>query len=151
MTQRLLRTLATVALIASLLPMAAAAVPADTTDGFDGVEKATLLRLLNADSAEKQARAARLIGTYAHNARHDADYFRVLVTPLHGLVAQGKTEAVRIMAVAALSAIGTEAAMQGLKAQVDRLESERVQKFTRHALVRYATDEPTMTVTRRDP
>jgi HEAT repeat protein len=117
--------------------MGTAAAPADTTDESDPVAKATLLRLLNSDSPTKQERAVRLIGMYAHSDRYDADYFRVLVTPLHGIVAAGQTEAVRIMAVSALSAIGTERAMQGLKDQVDGLKPKRVQTLTRYALAAY--------------
>jgi len=137
MTRRLRRTFTLLVLTAMLLPASIAAAPADTTDGPEVVERSTLLRLLNADSAEKQARAVRLIGTYAHNDRFDTDYFGVLVTPLHGLVATGKTDAIRIMAISALSAIGTDAAMQGLRSQVDRLRPERVQRLTKFALVQH--------------
>jgi hypothetical protein len=145
MIRRTSRALALFALAAALLPTNAAAVSADTTDD-PAVEKATLLRLLNSNSATEQARAVRLIGKYAHKRRYDANFFRVLVTPLHGLVATGKTEAIRIMAVSALSSIGTESAMQGLKAQVDRLEPERVQLLTRFALADHKLDQATASV-----
>lgn len=145
MTRRIPRALVLFALAAALLPTNAAAVPADTTDD-PALEKATLLRLLNSDSAVEQARAVRLIGTYAHKRRYDANFFQVLVTPLHGLVATGKTEAIRIMAVSALSGIGTESAMQGLEALVDHLEPERVQLLTRFALADHKLEQATDSV-----
>lgn len=146
MTRRLRRITLTFIFTAALLPASIAAAPTDTlaTDGpEDVVERSTLLRLLNSDSAEKQARAVHLIGTYAHNEQFDTDYFRVLVTPLHGVVATGKTEAIRIMAISALSAIGTESAMEGLKTQVDDLTPRRVQRLTQFALVQYEAERPT--------
>lgn len=144
MTRRLRRTISTFILAFALLPLSAAAVPVDTTDAkaleSEGVQKVTLLRLLNSDSVQDQERAIRLIGAYAHTNRYEEDFFRVLVTPLHGVVAEGKTEALRIMAVSALYSIGTETAMGGLQAQVDSLKPERVQTLTRHALAQYEAD-----------
>ncbi len=136
MTRRLWYPLAIFALAAALLPMSAAAAPSDTTNAVDpvGPEQAKLLRLLNSDSVKEQERAVCLIGTYAHTGTHDADFFRLLVAPLHGLVMDGKTEALRIMSVSALSSIGTDAAMQGLQVQVDDIDSARVQQIARNAL-----------------
>jgi hypothetical protein len=145
MTRRLRHTLAIFALAAALLSTGAVAGPADTTDtaasvDADAVEKATLMRMLNAPSVATQERAVRLIGTYAHTGRYDADFFRLFVTPLHGLVAEGRSEAVRIMALSALSSIGTDRAMQGLRTRVDALTSDRVRRMTRYALAAYDVD-----------
>lgn len=147
MTHRLYSTFAVLVLAAALLPMSAVATPADTTDTPDPLAKATLLRLLNADSVTKQERAVRHIGTYAHTGRYDDSFFRPFVTPLHGLVATGKSEAVRIMAVSALASIGTDRAMEGLRAQVPSLRPVRVQKLTKYAVAAYdANRVPTRSV-----
>jgi hypothetical protein len=137
MTLRLRHTLTAFALAAALLPMSAAAVPTDTSDTSATAEQVELLHMLNADAVETQERAVRLIGTYAHTGRYDADFFRLFVTPLHGLVAKGKTDALRIMAISALASIGTDRAMLGLKAQVRTLRPVRVQKVTRYAIAQH--------------
>jgi hypothetical protein len=125
-------------------PSAFAALPDDTTDTAVraplDADRTTLLRSLNADDPATQERAVRLIGTYAHTGRYDADFFRLFVTPLHGLVAEGRSEAVRIMALSALSSIGTDRAMQGLRTRVDALTSDRVRRMTRYALAAYDVD-----------
>lgn len=140
MTRRLRHTLALFALAAALLPMSAAAVPADTTDTTPpleerALERARLMQLLNADSVQKQERAVRQIGTYAHTGRYDEEFFDLLVTPLHGLVATSDSDGLRIMAISALSSIGTDAAIRGLRTLVYDLESERVQSIAKTVIV----------------
>lgn len=122
-----------------LLPVSAAAAPSDTTNTLTRMapEKAELLRLLNSDSVTEQERAVRHINTYAHTGRREADFFTLMVPPLHELVRNGDSEAVRIMAVSALSSIGTDEAMRGLQAQVDDIESARVQRITQNAIATY--------------
>lgn len=128
----------------ALLPMSAAAVPADTSDTTvppeETVAKAEVLGLLNSGSLEKQERAVRLIGHYAHTDQYDEDFYRLMVTPLQYLVVNGETEPLRIMAVSALYSIGTDSAMRGLQAQVDALDSDRVAKVTENALTQYTVD-----------
>ena len=140
MTRRLWYSLAIAVLTVALLPVSAAAVSADTTDPVIQVdtEKAELLRLLNSDSVAEQERAVQRIGSYAHTGRHDAEFFNRLIAPLHGLVMDGKTEAVRIMAVSALSSIGTDTAMKGLQAQVEDIESTRVRRIAQNALAAHS-------------
>jgi hypothetical protein len=138
MIRRLRHTIAAVVLTAALLPGSAAATPADTTDTpAPTAEKIELLRMLNADAVETRERAVRLIGTYAHTGRYDTGFFRLLVTPLHGLVANGRTEAVRLMAVSALASIGTDHAIDGLRAQVRDLRPPRVQTTAKHAILKH--------------
>lgn len=128
----------------ALLPMSAAAVPADTSDTTDTPEetvaKAEVLRLLNAGSLEKQERAVRLIGHYAHTDQYDEDFYRLMVTPLQYLVVNGQTDPLRIMAVSALYSIGTDSAIRGLQAQVDALDSNRVMEVTKNALAQHAAN-----------
>jgi len=141
---RLRPVLSALVLAFALLPMSAAAVPADTTDATDTPEetvaKAEVLRLLNSSALEKQERAVRLIGHYAHTDQFDENFYRLMVTPLQYIVANGQTEALRIMAVSALYSIGTDPAMRGLEAQMDRLDSDRVAEMTKRALAQYAAD-----------
>jgi len=140
MTRRIRYTLALFVLTAVFLPLSATAVPGDTTDTASeleqhALEQARLMQLLNSDSAEEQERAIRLIGTYAHTDRYDADFFSLLVTPLHGLVAQSPSEELRIMAISALASIGSETAVRGLKTLVYDLESDRVRAITKAAII----------------
>lgn len=138
---RLRRTLTTLVLALALLPMSAAAVPADTTvTPEETVTKAKVLRLLNSSELGEQERALRLIGHYAHTDQYGEDFYRLMVTPLQYIVANGRTEALRIMAVSALYSIGTDPAMRGLQAQVDRLDSNRVAEVTKRALAQYAAE-----------
>jgi hypothetical protein len=131
----------------ALLPMSAAAVPADTTDtttpAEETVAKAEVLRLLNSDALGDQERAVRLIGHYAHTDQFDEDFYRLMVTPLQYIVANGRTEALRIMAVSALYSIGTDPAMRGLQAQLNALDSDRVTRVTKNALAQHASDRAT--------
>lgn len=142
MARRLRRLLTTLVLAVALLPLSAAAVPTDTLDTTTtvdeaAVEQAKLLRLLNADSMEEQERAIGLISHYAYTEQHEGDFFRLMITPLHYIVAQGDSEPLRIMAVSALYNIGTDAAMNGLAAQIDAIRSERVRITARNALAAY--------------
>jgi hypothetical protein len=139
---RLRTALPTFLLIAALLPLNVASAPADTTATPDTEADAKLkiMTLLNSDTAAEQEKAVRLISNYAHTGQFDKDFFRVMVTPLHALVAQGETESLRIMAVSALYSIGTEDAMEGLKAQIDDLESERLTTLAERALAQYKAD-----------
>lgn len=142
MTRRLRRILTTLVLAAALVPVSATAVPTDTLEATTtvdeaAVEQAKLLRLLNSESVEKQERAIGLISHYAYTDQYGDDFFRLMVTPLHYIVAQGDSEPLRIMAVSALYTIGTDAAMKGLAAQVDAIRSERVRTVTRNALAAY--------------
>lgn len=135
---RLARTL-TIVLATGLLSLTAAATPADTSELGDdpAVEKVKLLRLLNSGNVDKQERALRLIGHYAHTDQYDEDFYRIMVTPLHGILAETHAEALQIMAVSALYSIGTDHAFRGLEAQVSHLESARVTKVTESALAHY--------------
>lgn len=146
MRYRLCSLFAVFVLAAALVPAGISATPNDTTrtaalDSTD-TDRATLLRLLNADDVAKQERAVRLIGTYAHTGRHDESFFRSFVVPLHGIVAEGETEALRLMAVSALASIGTDPAIEGLRTQVGSLPPSRVRKATRHAIALHKTDRP---------
>lgn len=135
---RLRNTLTALVLALAFVPMSAVAAPADTTTtSEDTVTKVKVLRLLNSDSVEEQERALRLIGHYAHTDQFDEDFYRLMVTPLQYLVAEGQTEALRIMAVSALYSIGTDEAIRGLETQADVLDSDRVAKVTKNALIEH--------------
>lgn len=135
--------LVVLALAGAAGPSAFAALPDDTTDTAVraplDADRTTLLRSLNADDPATQERAVRLIGTYAHTGRCGVDFLDSFVVPLHGLVASGKTDALRLMAVSALASIGTDRAIAGLRAQVDRLPPSRVREVTEHAIAAHAT------------
>lgn len=137
---RLNELLAVLALSVALLPMGVTAAPADTLDmpTPEATVEAELRSALTSDAVEEQERAARRIREYAHTARYSESLFTDLVTPLHDIVADGETEAVRLAAVAALSAIGTDVAMLGLQVEKDTFTSERVKKATEATLTRYA-------------
>lgn len=140
MTRRLRHILALFALAAALLPMNAAAVSTDTTDTTPALEeraleRARLMQLLNSDSMEKQERAVRQIGTYAHTGRYDEEFYSLLVTPLHGVVATSNSNGLRIMAISALSSIGSDAAIEGLRALIHDLDSDRVQTIAKAVIV----------------
>lgn len=122
--------------------MGAAAVPADTTDAPspEALVQAELAQSLTAGSVEQQERAARRIRAYAHTHRYSEAFFQDLVRPLHDLVADGATDDVRITAVSALSAIGTDVAMIGLQMQSDEVRSERLSRALQVAFDRYAAE-----------
>jgi len=138
---RLRHTITAFLLALAVLPMSAAAVPADTTTTSDAIAaKAEVLQLLNSDSFADQEQAIRLIGHYAHTGQFDEEFYRLMVTPLQYIVANGQHESLRIMAVSALYSIGSDTAIRGLQAQLDDLDSERVAKVTKNALAQYAAD-----------
>lgn len=135
---RLKGFLAVLMLSLALLPMSVAAVPTDTFDTPEAAVKAELLKELTSNSVEAQERAARRIREYAYTQRYNEVLFQDLVTPLHDIVVDGRTENVRLMAVSALSAIGTDVAMIGLQVEKDNLASDRLKKATEAAFDRYA-------------
>lgn len=135
---RLKDLLTVLAFSIALLPMSAAAVPADTAGTPEAAVKAELLKDLTSESVEAQERAALRIREYAYTQRYNDALFRDLVTPLHDIVVEGRTEHVRLMAVSALSAIGSDVAMIGLQVEKDELASERLRKATEAAFDRYA-------------
>lgn len=138
---RLRRTISVFVLALALLPLTATALPADKIDTpEESAAKVEVFRLLNSDSIEKQEKAIRLIGHYAHTDQFDADFYRLMVTPLQYIVAKGQTEPLRIMAVSALYSIGSDPAMKGLQAQVNGLDSDRVTEVTENALAQYKAD-----------
>lgn len=137
---RLNKLLTVLALSIALLPMGVAAVPADTLDTPtpEAAVKAELLSALTSNSVEAQEQAARRIREYAYTERYNKALFQDLVTPLHDIVVDGRTENVRLTAVSALSAIGTDLAMIGLQVEKDNLTSDRLQKATEATFDRYA-------------
>lgn len=137
---RLNELLTVLALSFALLPMSVAAAPADTLDTPtpETAVKAELLSALTSNSVEAQEQAALRIREYAYTQRYNEALFRDLVTPLHDIVADGQTEHVRLMAISALSAIGTDLAMIGLQVEKDRITSDRVRQATEAAFDRYA-------------
>ncbi len=138
---RLRNTLTALVLALAFVPMSVVAAPADTTTtSEETVTKVKVMRLLNSDSVEEQERALRLIGHYAHTDQFDEDFYRLMVTPLKYVVAEGQTESLRIMAVSALYSIGTEEAIRGLETQTDVLDSDRVAKVAEHALLEHKLD-----------
>lgn len=139
--ERFKTLLTALALSMAVLPMgAAAAVPADTVDAKtpEAIVQAELMRALTAESAQTQKRAARRVRAYAHTRRYNEAFFQDLVVPLHDIVAGGRTDEVRIVAVSALSAIGTDVAMLGLQVQQDSLGSDRLKAAVEQAFAQYA-------------
>jgi hypothetical protein len=122
--------------------MGAAAIPADTADAPtpEALVQAELIQSLTAGSVEQQERAARRIRAYAHTHRYPDTFFQDVVRPLHDLVAAGSTEEVRVTAVSALSAIGTDVAMIGLQMQTDEIRSDRLSQALQVAFDRYAAE-----------
>ncbi|PQJ34846.1 hypothetical protein BSZ35_09740 [Salinibacter sp. 10B] len=139
---RLRHALPTLLLLLALLPMSTMAIPADTTDTpqTETAAKMTIMNNLNSGVVAKQADAISLISHYAHVGRFDADFYSLMVTPLHALVSKGETESLRIMAISALYSIGTDTAMRGLKAQMDSFESERLTTVAENAIAQYEAD-----------
>ena len=121
--------------------MAAVSAPADFTDTPDAtVAKMEVLQLLNSGSLDKQVKAVRMIGHYAHTDQFDDDFYRPFITPLQYIVAEGQTDALRIMAVSALYSIGSDSAIRGLRAQVRTLDSEPVAEVAENAVAEYQYD-----------
>jgi hypothetical protein len=63
------------------------------------------------------------------------------VRPLHDIVAHGYTNEIRLMALSALDAIGSDAAMAGLQVQKETLGSDLVRNATETVLARHADDD----------
>ena len=136
--ERLRRTLTAFVLALALLPMTAAAAPAPGSDTPDAnVKQLQVLELLNSGNFDKQAKAVGLISHYAHTDQFDADFYRPLITPLEYIVAKGETVELQIMAVSALYSIGSEDAIDALRAQVDGLESNQVAEVAENAIAEY--------------
>lgn len=138
MMTRLRHTLS-ILLVLGLLGPAHAAPSPDTTDAPtpETLVQTELAQSLTSDRAYDQERAARRIRTYAYTDRYDAAFFRDLVSPLQDLAADGRTESLRITAISALSAIGTDAAMRGLKAQVISFRPGPIRQLTVHVIAQY--------------
>lgn len=124
-----------------LLPVGVAATPADTIDTPEGFVQADLQQGLTSDSVELQERAMRRIRAYAHTDRYDRALFSDLVRPLQDLVAEGKTVHLRLMALSALDAIGSDAAMAGLQVQKNSLDSDLLRNATETVLARHAAED----------
>ncbi|MFB6280084.1 MAG: hypothetical protein ABEK75_11320 [Salinibacter sp.] len=126
-------------LILGLLSPAYAASPADTVDtpSPETIVQTELERALTSDRAQAQEQAARRIRAYAHTDRYSRAFFRDLVSPLHDIAADGQTELVRLTAISALSAIGTDAVLRTLKAQVISFEAGPVRRVTVHVIAQH--------------
>lgn len=126
-------------LILGLLSPAYAASPADTVDtpSPETIVQTELESALTSDEAQAQEQAARRIRTYAHTDRYGRTVFRDLVSPLHDIAADGETESVRLTAISALSAIGTDAVLRTLKAQVVSFEAGPVRRMTVHVIAQH--------------
>ena len=147
---RIQRTITALLLSLFLLPASTVALPADTTDTPEGFVQAELRQSLTSDSMALQERAMRRIRAYAHTELYDKAIFDDLVQPLHEVVATGETVHVRLMALSALDAIGSDAAMAGLQVQKDGFESDLLRQTAETVLARHAatrTDAPTQTRT----
>lgn len=142
MVYRIRHSLIILALVAVLVPTGAVATTPDTSIVVDreALIQKQMMTLLQEDET-RQERAIQLIAHYAHTDRYDASFFRPLVSPLLEVAVDGEGDELRIMAISALSSIGTPSAMNGLEAQVETIESERVQSTARHALVQYEIDQ----------
>ena len=126
-----------------LLPAGVAATPADTIDTPtpEGFVESELQQGLTSDSVALQEQALRRIRAYAHTERYDKALFNDLVRPLHDLVADGETVHLRLMALSALDAIGSDAAMAGLQVQKDGLNSDLLRDATETVLARHAAED----------
>ena len=121
-----------------LLP-AAAATPADTTDTPtpEGFVQSELMQGLTSNSVAQQEQAMRRIRAYAHTERYNKALFNDLVRPLQDLVADGQTVHLRLMALSALDAIGSDAALAGLQVQKNNLDSDLLRNATATVLARH--------------
>ena len=127
-----------------LLPVGVAATPADTIDAPtpEGFVQAELMQDLTSESVAQQERAMRRIRAYAHTDRYNKAIFDPLVRPLHDIVAHGYTNEIRLMALSALDAIGSDAAMAGLQVQKEALSSDLVRNATETVLARHGIADP---------
>lgn len=131
MTHRLRYAFSTLLVIGVLCP-AYAAPPADTTDipAPEALVQTELARALTSNSVQDRRRAVRRTRTYAHTNRYGKAFFADLTAHLHDIAADGQTRPLRITAVTALSAIGTDAVVRGLKAQVISFKPGPVRQAT---------------------
>jgi len=131
-----------------LLPAGVAATPADTIDTPtpEGFVQAELQQGLTADSVAQQEQAMRRIRAYAQTGRYDKALFDDLVRPLQDLVADGQTVHLRLMALSALDAIGSDAALAGLQVQKDNLDSDLLRSATETVLARHGVSDPSREV-----
>jgi hypothetical protein len=138
MISRLRYALSILLLVGVLCP-AFAATPTDTVDtpAPEAVTQAALERSLTSDSVQDQIRAARRIRAYAHTDRYGRAFFRPLRSPLHDIAADGRTEPLRILAISALAAIGSDAAVRTLKAQVVSFDPGPVRQVTVHVIAQH--------------
>lgn len=143
-------TITALVLALALLPGSVSALPADSSDTAtpEGFVQAELQQGLTSDSVARQEQAMRRIRAYAHTQLYDAGLFDDLVRPLHDLVANGETVHVRLMALSALDAIGSDAAMAGLQVQKDGLESTLVRETAETVLARHTGTRPDETPAR---
>lgn len=134
-----LRHAFSILLLIGVLAPAYAAPPADTTTipAPEAVVQTELARTLTSNSVQDQERAARRIRTYAHTDRYGPAFFEGLATHLHDIAADGRTELLRITAITALSAIGTDAAVRTLKAQVVSFDPGPVRQTTVHVIAQH--------------
>lgn len=134
-----LRHMLSALLILGLLSPASAASPTDTVDATspETIVQTELERALTSDRAQAQEQAARRIRAYAHTDRYSRAFFRTLVSPLHDIAADGQTESLRLTAISALSAIGTDAVLRTLKAQVISFEAGPVRRMTVHVIAQH--------------
>lgn len=141
MVYRIRHSLTILALVAVLVPTGAVATTPDTSIVVDRetlIQK-QMMALLQEDET-RQERAIQIIAHYAHTDRYDASFFRPLVSPLLEVAVNGEGDELRVMAISALSSIGTPSAMNSLRAEVETFESERVQSTAQQALVQYEID-----------
>ena len=122
-----------------LLPAGVAATPADTIDTPtpEGFVLSELQQGLASSSVGQQEQAMRRIRAYAHTERYNKALFNDLVRPLQDLVADGQTVHLRLMALSALDAIGSDAALAGLQVQKNNLDSDLLRNATATVLARH--------------
>lgn len=136
---RIRRTITVLAFSLLLLPGSVSALPSDTSDAPspEAIVQAELMRDLTAESVTTQKAAMLRIREYAYMDRYNTAFFRTLVEPLQDIVAGGETDEIRLVAISALSSIGTDAALNGLRAQVDRFDSPRLAQATQSVLTQH--------------
>lgn len=128
-------------LAALLIPTGAVASTADTSAVSERDERIQkqMAQLLQEDEM-RQEHALQIVSHFAHTEQYDASFFEPLVAPLLEIVADSDSDGLRIMAISTLSSIGTAPAFEGLEAQVEAIESERVQAMAERAVVQYKLD-----------
>lgn len=144
MTHRIRHLLAILALAAVLAPTGVVATTADTSIVVDreALIQKQMIDLLKEGEAQQEG-AIQLISHYAFTEQFNASFFRPLISPLLEIAVEGEGDELRIMAISALSTIGTSSAMNELEAQVETIESERVQSIAQRALLQHELDQAT--------